>query len=54
MILIGLPWEVSHQIINNIGTAVKAGKRYEAGRVYDDLAEGYPTAFVAVDRRHYK
>ena len=54
VILIGLPWDVSYQFINDIGAAVKGGKRYEAGQTYDDLAEGYPSAFVAVDRGHYK
>lgn len=54
VILIGLPWDVSYRFINDIGAAVKEGKRYEAGREYDDLAANYPSAFVAVDRSHYK
>ena len=54
VILIGLPWEVSHRFTNAIGAAVRTGERYEAGREYDHLAEGYPSAFVAVDRSHYK
>ena len=54
VVLIGLPWEVAYRFINAIGTAVQGGRRYEAGREYDDLAEGYPSAFVAVDRDHYE
>jgi hypothetical protein len=54
VILIGLPWKLSYRFINDIGAAVKAGKQYEPGREYDDLVEGYPAVFVAVDRGHYK
>lgn len=54
VILVGLPWEVSYRLITDIGAAVKEGRRYEAGREYDDLAEGHPSAFVAVDRGNYQ
>ncbi len=54
VILIGLPWEVSSALINDLGAAVKGGKRYEAGRAYDDLSEGGADFFVAVDRGNYR
>jgi len=54
VVLFGLPWEVTYGFLNNIGAAVKGGKRYEAGEEYHDLAVGYPAAFVAVDRGHYR
>jgi hypothetical protein len=54
VILIGLPWEVSYRLLNLLGAGVKSGNRYEAGREYDDLVEGYPSTFLTVDRRHYK
>lgn len=54
VILIGLPWEVSYRFVNDIGSAVKGGRSYEAGRVYGDLAVDYPSTFLAVNRNHYK
>lgn len=54
VVLIGLPWEVSYRFINDIGVAVKAGKAFEAGRTYDDLAAGYPSAFVTVEPSRYQ
>jgi hypothetical protein len=54
VILFGLPWEASYPFINAIGAAVREGQRFEAGRRYDDLAEGYPSAFEPVPRRHFK
>jgi hypothetical protein len=54
VILFGLPWEVSSVMLNNLGTAVRDGKRYEVGREYDDLSEGGPDVFITVEREHYK
>ncbi len=54
IILIGLPWETTHRFINSIGSAIEAGMRYEAGKQYDDVAEGFLSAFALMDVRHYK
>lgn len=54
VILIGLPLRVAYQLVNAVGAAVKAGVRYEGGQFSDDLVEGYPAAFVAVERAHYR
>jgi hypothetical protein len=54
ILLIGLPWEVAYRLVNDIGTAIRGGERFEAGRRYDGLAEGYPTAFEPVARDHYR
>ncbi len=54
VILIGLPWDVSYALINDLGASVKDGKRYEADRTYDDLTEGSSTVFITVDREKYR
>lgn len=54
IILIGLPWETTHRCINSVGAAIEAGMRYEAGKQYDDVAEGFLSAFELVDPSYYK
>jgi hypothetical protein len=48
VIVVGLPLGVAHRILNTLGIAVRGGKRYVAGAVYDDLLEGYDVTFRAV------
>lgn len=54
ILIMGLPAEVAHQLINDMGDAIRAGERFEAGRRYDDIAAGFPLAFVAMDERYYR
>jgi hypothetical protein len=53
VIIVGLPRDAAHPIINSVGEAARAGRRYEAGGVYDDFLEGYDCTFRAVPRRQY-
>jgi hypothetical protein len=53
VIMFGLPPDVMHQVINVIGTNIRAGKRYTAGPAYDDLIERYSCTFRQVPKRHY-
>jgi len=51
----GLPLDTCTAIINEIGTTVRAGKRYESGEQYADiLADSYKCAFREVRRRYYR
>jgi hypothetical protein len=54
VILMGLRVPIAYRFINDIGTAVRAGRRFETGGRYDEIAEGLPLAFVAVAERHYR
>jgi hypothetical protein len=54
VLLMGLRPPIAHRLINTIGDAVRAGTTFEPGRRYDEIAAGYPVAFVAMDRRHYR
>jgi hypothetical protein len=54
IIMMGLNPVAAARFINMIGDRMKKGERVEPGRKYDDLAEGFLSTFVAVDRRYYK
>ncbi len=53
IIIVGLPHEVAHPPINDVGEALRGGKRFVPGGVYDDLLEGYDCAFRDVPSRQY-
>jgi hypothetical protein len=48
IVVVGLVSEAAHQLINDVGDAIKAGKRFELGEEYDGLVPGYKVAFVEV------
>ena len=48
IILVGLPEGIAHQIINDVGAAVRAGKRYTAGSTSGEFLEGYNVTFRVV------
>src|SRR5215212_658761 len=54
ILLMGLRPQVAHLLINSIGDAARAGTTFEPGRRYDDIAAGYPLAFVTMDLRYYR
>ena len=53
IIILGLPLDVAHDIINLVGDAVRRGSRYVAGGTYDEFLEGYDVTFRAVPRHQY-
>jgi hypothetical protein len=53
VIIFGLPLEIAHQLINNMGQAVKSGQNYLPGHEYDDILEGYNCSFIEVDIEWY-
>jgi hypothetical protein len=54
ILVIGLPLTNMHRIINNIGSRVKEGNRFEAGREYFEILDGHGCQFREVNRSHYK
>ena len=53
IILVGLDAETAHTIINDVGAAVRDGKRYAAGTTSDEFLEGYEVTFRAVPDHQY-
>ena len=55
VIVFGLPLDRCHRIINEVGSGIKAGKKYESGPEYDDvLADPYKCVFRPVRQRYYR
>lgn len=54
ILIMGLRPEVAANLINIIGDAIRAGKSFEAGKQYRDIAVGFPLAFVAMDARYFR
>jgi hypothetical protein len=53
VVVMGLRQRDATLLINDVGERMRAGQRFAPGDRSDDLAEGYPTAFVGMDRRYY-
>jgi Domain of unknown function (DUF4262) len=53
ILVVGLALDTMHQIINNIGADVKAGKMFEAGSQYPDILDNYDCAFREVLKNNY-
>jgi hypothetical protein len=54
ILIMGLKHSISAHLINDMGDAIRSGKRFEAGHYYNDIADGFPLAFVAIDQRYYR
>ena len=54
MTIIGLPKEVSHQILNNLGEQIKSGKKYESNIQYEGLIKRYKCHSKKVAKKYYK
>ena len=48
VIILGLPGDVAHRILNGLADILRSGKRFADGDESDDLLEGYPCRFLAV------
>ena len=53
IIIVGLPMDVAHQIINDVGAAVRDGTRFKAGETSDAFFNGYDVTFRAVPEYQY-
>jgi hypothetical protein len=53
IIIVGLPLEIAHQVINDVGASVRGGARYAAGSMSDEFLEKYSVTFRAVPDYQY-
>ncbi len=53
ILIVGLALDTMHQILNNIGSDVKQGKRFQDGQSSDDILDGYECAFRRVLPEYY-
>lgn len=53
VIIIGLPGNSAHQILNHIGSLIEAGNRYESGNFYADILDGYQCYMLAAPIEAY-
>ena len=54
LIVVGLPPDTMHRLLNVAGEAVRSGQVYVAGQAYDDLLEAYSCTFRPVPVRQYE
>jgi hypothetical protein len=54
VLILGLRPQVAHQLVNDMGEAIRKGQRFEAGQRYEEIAAGFPLAFVEMDKRYYR
>ena len=54
IMIMGLPTNTAARLINTMGDAIRVGREYLPGQRYDDLADGFPLAFVSMDQRYYR
>jgi hypothetical protein len=54
VIVFGLPIEVGHGVINQIGRLMQDGRRFRLDVEENDVAEGYPSRFLEVGAEHYE
>ena len=53
LLVIGLPKQVAHEVLNLLGERVKKGERFANGDVVEDVIDGYAVTFVEVEQGHY-
>jgi len=53
IIFIGLQQELIHSLINDIGEAIKKGKRFDPFTYSPDILEGFECYFIPVDKANY-
>jgi hypothetical protein len=49
VVVFGLPEDVAHELLNEIADEAAEGRRFVAGTRHDDLLQGYPVRFLAID-----
>jgi hypothetical protein len=53
IIVVGLPMDVAHNIINDLGAAVRDGARFNAGQISGAFLKDYDVTFRAVPEYQY-
>lgn len=54
IIIIGLPPDLTHDLINIIGEDLREGNVYKSGNYYSDIIDGYDCFMLEVERSYYK
>jgi len=54
LIVIGLKQPISHFVVNEYNSRVRAGNRFSAGQRVDGFLEGFECEFRGVDPSHYR
>src|SRR5262249_23241138 len=54
ILLMGLPVQTAHQLINDMGEVIRGGGCYEPGKRYEGIAQGFPLVFVKMAGRYYR
>lgn len=49
--MVGFPFELTTSLINVVGNSIKEGMRFDKACYSDVIVEGYPVAFMPLDRR---
>lgn len=53
IVIVGLPADTAHRLINDIGEEVRDGASFEAGCRYGHILDGYDVMFVRVEPELY-
>lgn len=53
VVVIGLPKEVAHTVLNTYVQRSQGGERFATGRLYDGFLQGCPVTFEKVAKVHY-
>ena len=54
IVVVGLPGDTAHHLINNLAEEIKEGETFEAGARYGHVLEGYDVTFVRVAPEYYR
>lgn len=54
IIVIGLTQELTHNIINDMASEIKAGKIYKVGEYASGILDGFDRYFLPVDKSNYR
>jgi hypothetical protein len=52
--MFGLSFETMYQILKNLVEEIKAGTRFETGKEYPEILEGYKVAISTVEKKWYR
>jgi len=54
ILVVGLPRDTMHSLINLVGEEVRQGGAFKAGATYEQLLEGYHATFRAIPKDQYR
>ena len=54
ILIIGLPQEVAHRVLNNLADDIKKGKHYTSEISYAGILKNHQCQFKTIDTQHYR